>query len=89
MRRFVRSFLVKRRAQVTVVQDGRARAFEVWVWHAQDGHVTLAETLPYGGPGDAGAPLASDVRPLAVAAARRMASDLARQYGVRITEVLT
>jgi hypothetical protein len=46
MRRFVKTFLVRRRGQFTVIQDGEKRVFEVWHWSAEHGLSTAAR-LPY------------------------------------------
>ncbi len=67
MRRFIRSFFVRRRQQVTVVQDGTARQFEIWVWRAADHTLTLERHYPYG-PGGA-----DFVRDVAVREAKQMA----------------
>ena len=48
MRRFVRSFFIRRKAQVTVIQDGALRQFEVWIWRAGETAVTLLRHFPYG-----------------------------------------
>lgn len=37
MRRFIKTFFVKRVAQITVLQDGSDRSFEVLVWRAATG----------------------------------------------------
>lgn len=47
MRRFVRSFFVRRKAQVTVIQDGEARQFEVWLWTAAGNAMTMIHHYPY------------------------------------------
>ena len=47
MRRFVRSFFIRRKAQVTVIQDGAQRQFEIWIWRAGDHSLTLLDRYPY------------------------------------------
>lgn len=42
MRRFVRSYLVKRIAQYTVVHDDALRCFEVWCYTAETGLASSA-----------------------------------------------
>lgn len=46
MRRFVRTFLVRRRGQFTVIQDSELRLFEVWRFSAAFGLETIAR-YPY------------------------------------------
>jgi hypothetical protein len=48
VRRFIRSFFIRRKAQVTVIQDGAQRQFEVWIWRAADHTLTLLRHFPYG-----------------------------------------
>ncbi|MES2341699.1 MAG: hypothetical protein V4597_08475 [Pseudomonadota bacterium] len=67
MRRFVRSFFVRRKAQVTVIQDGDSRQFEVWVWRPRTAPA-MVRHFPYA-PG-----AASFVRDVAVRAAVDLAS---------------
>ncbi len=47
MRRFVRTFFARRKAQVTVIQDGASRQFEVWIWKAGETKLTLLHHFPY------------------------------------------
>lgn len=46
MRRFVKSYLVKRLAQYTVVNDDTLQGFEVWRYSAELG-LTCLQTFPY------------------------------------------
>lgn len=70
MRRFVRTFFVKRSGQVTVLQDSTAREFEIWRWTAQGGLV-LVTKYPYAdAPGAMGF-----VRETALAAAKRIVDE--------------
>ncbi len=78
MRRFVRTFFAKRRAQVTVVQDSAVREFEVHVWRADTGLVRVAR-YPYA-PGGTAAHYVKDV---AVAEARRLVAVEAAVPGVQ------
>lgn len=71
MRRFVRTFFVKRHAQVTVLQDGDLRAFEVLRWRASERTVEKVASFPY--PQDP--PEAKEsVKEIAVAEAKRLAA---------------
>ena len=75
MRRFVRSYSVKRAHMVTVVKDTAARTFEVWLWTLQDGAPhSVVGTFPY--PADK--PSSHDpAQAAAIGSARRIAADLA------------
>lgn len=65
MRRFVRTFFIKRHAQITVLEDSAARAFIVYRWRSGDETVTQLATFPYE-PG-----MSPEIRPAAIAAAKR------------------
>ncbi len=67
MRRFIRSFFVKRRAQVTVIQDSTSREFVIYLWRAGATGLHRIKSLPY----DEGT-LPSAVRPVAIAEAKRI-----------------
>ena len=47
MRRFVKSYNVRRHCQYTVVQDGDSRQFEVIRWRAGARDLETVETIPY------------------------------------------
>ena len=75
MRVFVRTFLVRRRGQLTVIKDAVARAYEVWRLSAEFGLEVVAR-YRYA-PDDEGA---SDfVRGVAVRHARRLADEALRE----------
>ncbi len=82
-RLFVRSFLVQRRAQVTVVKDTQTRAFEIWLWQSRAKEIKRLWILTY----QEG--LAQETQLEAVAAARGIVWDLKRDDRGRIVEVLT
>ncbi len=69
MRRFVKSIFVRRHLQVTVIQDGKARQFEIWVWRAADHSLTMRHHYPYA-PG-----ASSFVKTIAVTEAVRIAAE--------------
>jgi hypothetical protein len=89
VRKFVKTYLVRRRGQFTVIEDSSARVFEVWRWSAESGLEVIGR-YPYGRKGDVPyAPLtlaATSMRPdeargLAVALARALADDALRENG--------
>ncbi len=47
MRRFIRTWSAKRSAIVFVIQDGRARQFEIYVWRAAHPTPTRQHVYPY------------------------------------------
>ena len=80
MRRFVRTFFVKRRAQVTVLQDSGLRQFEVYRWRAEapqgDG-LERVTTFPYAEGGQ------DFVKEAAVSTARQIVGREAAVPGVQ------
>jgi hypothetical protein len=75
VRRFVRSHLIKRLAQVTVVQDGTGRRFEVLVWRSEARELYLAAAYGYE-PGRS-----FEARDNALAAAHELAKKIRRETG--------
>lgn len=73
MRRFVKTFFVKRLGQVTVLQDGGTREVEVWRWRAAERQIVKVTSFPYA-PG-----CAIIARTAAIVVARQLADAEALQ----------